>query len=71
MIVAFQGVKSSIDEDYQKALQEAEEEGDLQEIDLNESIVTVTDKDGHKIPVKGDVEKGKTVKKGQFLLTSR
>uniref|UniRef100_A0AC34FSV1 Potassium channel domain-containing protein n=1 Tax=Panagrolaimus sp. ES5 TaxID=591445 RepID=A0AC34FSV1_9BILA len=58
------GMKGSIDEEYQKALQEAQDEGELQEIDLNESAITVTDKDGNKVPVKGgDVEKGKVTKK--------
>jgi uncharacterized protein YajQ (UPF0234 family) len=57
------GVKSNIDEEYQKALQEAQDEGELQEVDLNESAITVTDKDGNKVPVKIDVEKGKTTKK--------
>uniref|UniRef100_A0A914YED7 Uncharacterized protein n=1 Tax=Panagrolaimus superbus TaxID=310955 RepID=A0A914YED7_9BILA len=58
------GMKGSIDEEYQKALQEAQDEGELQEIDLNESEITVTDKDGNKVQVKGDVEKGKVTKKG-------
>jgi RNase P/RNase MRP subunit p29 len=57
------GMKGSIDEEYQKALQEAQDEGELQEVDLNESAITVTDKDGNKVNVKGDVEKGKVTKK--------
>lgn len=59
-----QGMKGSIDEEYQKALQEAQDEGELQEVDLNESAITVTDKDGNRVPIKGDVEKGKVTKKG-------
>ena len=62
-----QGVKSNIDEEYQKALQEAQDEGELTEVDLNESAITVTDKDGNKVPVKMDVEKGKPTKKGTKL----
>lgn len=60
-------MKSSIDDEYQKALQEAQDEGELTEIDLNESSITVKDKDGNIIPVKGDVEKGKVTKKSKLL----